>query len=125
MSVRVLLIGNGELSERQRQMLSKHFGNYILVSHIPIIHDEDLRKIKLVESCEDLEEEICVDVAVFLKILTKPAVELLKKGVRVFDFEVVPSPDWKGDLHGGLGKTIGLREYKLKPKAVMRWVYAE
>jgi hypothetical protein len=125
MNVRVLLIGNGELSEKQKQILSKHFGNYLLAGHIPIIQDKDLKNIKPVESCEDWEEEICVDVVVFLKILTKPAVELLKKGVRVFDFEVVPSPDGKGDLHGGLGKTIGLREYKLKPKAVMRWVYAE
>lgn len=124
MELRVLLIGNGKLSERQKRILEKHFGKYVLAAHIPIIQDEDIRKINPVEECGDLEDEICVDAVVFLKVLSKPAVELLKKGIRVFDFEVVPSPDGKGDLHGGLGKTIGLREYKLKPKAVMRWVYA-
>jgi len=123
MEVRVLLIGNGELSERQRKILEKHFGEYILVAHIPIIHDEDVRKISPVEECGDLEDEICVDAVVFFKILSKPATELLRKGIRVFDFEVAPSPDRSGDLHNGLGKTIALREYKLFPKMASRWVY--
>jgi len=129
MPIRILIIGYGDLSEKQKQILLKHFGEYIIVEHIRILDDINLRRIKPTNMCKESgegeEKGICVDAVVFLKVLAKPAVELLKRGIRVYDFEVVHSPNGRGDLHDGMGKTIGLREYRLSPKPAMRWVYAE
>jgi hypothetical protein len=121
---RILLVGSGSLSERQVKILEKHFGNYTIVKHIPMLLREDLKRIKRTGECGGSEDEICVDVAVFFKAFSLAA-ELLKKGIEVYDFEVARSPSGNGDLHGGVGLTIGLRKYGLSIKPVARWVYVE
>jgi hypothetical protein len=125
---RLVLIGSGEITPKQAKILYKHFGDHVIVKHIYVITDADVKRIKPVDNCtgdgED-GEEICADAVVFFKILSKPAGDFLRKGIEVYDFEVAPAPDGKGDLHDGKVMTVGLRRYDLKPKSVARWVYAD
>jgi hypothetical protein len=122
---KIVLVGPGEITPRQAKILYKHFGDHEIVEHFYVITEEDLRRIVPASDCSHREGEICADAVVFLKILSKPAEELLSKGIDVYDFEVAPSPDGKGDLHGGRAVTVGLWKYELRPKPVLRWVYAE
>jgi len=122
---KLVLVGSGDITPRQARILFKHFGDHVIVKHIYVITEADVERVKPVSDCSEEAGEICVDAVVFFKILSKPAEEFIKKGIDVYDFEVAPSPDGKGDLHGGKAVTVGLRRYDLKPKSVARWVYAE
>jgi hypothetical protein len=122
---KLVLIGPGEITPRQAKILYKHFGDHVIVEHIYVVTEADVERIKPVDDCTGDAGEICVDAVVFLKILSRPASDLLMKGVEVYDFEVAPAPDGRGDLHNGRVMTVGLRRYDLKPKSVARWVYAE
>jgi len=122
---KLVLVGPGEITNRQAKILYEHFGDHEIVRHIYVITDADVRRIRPVNNCSGDAEEICADAVVFLKILSRPAGELLMKGVEVYDFEVAPASDGRGDLHDGRIMTVGLRKYDLRPKPVARWVYAD
>jgi hypothetical protein len=123
---KLVLIGPGEITPKQAKILYKHFGDHEIVKHIYVVTDADVERIKPAGDCAgDEEDEICADAVIFFKILSRPANDLLRKGIEVYDFEVAPAPDGKGDLHDGKVMTVGLRRYDLKPKSVARWVYAD
>lgn len=126
---KILVIGPGNLSTRQIEILDKYFRrDYDIVKHIHYLDLDEFLKIKSTRECEEQEltsgvDTYCVDAVVFLKILPKFAVLLLKKDIEVYDFKVVPSSDGNGDLHGGKGLTVGLNKYELAIKVADRWYY--